>query len=363
MQNSPIASQCETAWLPVLGAFGSWRMPAPTPVQPGDDAILARLTAAGCIGDGARSRALGGGVSSDVLLVEDDAGRQVIVKRALARLRVADEWLADTGRNAFEQAWLSLAATLAPANIPRVLLAAPEEGWFAMEYFGEGWITWKQALMAGEADPLYALEAGAALGRVHRATWGDPAVAGAFDTLRNFTELRIDPYFNTSARRLPDLAPWLRQVSLHLASQRLALVHGDFSPKNLMIRSGRVIILDAEVAWFGDPAFDVAFLIHHLLLKALHHRRHEAVGDLLALPPTFWRSYADQLPGSEAEAMEPRVVILTLALLLARVHGKSPVDYLDEAGREVVTSFVRAHAPSAPARIPDLAKRWGDDLS
>ena len=338
-------------------------MPVTPQSADGHDALLARLTAAGCMGSGARLRPLGGGVSSDVLLIEDDAGRQAIVKRALARLRVADEWYADTGRNAFEQAWLSLAATLAPTNIPRVLLAAPEEGWFAMEYFGEGWITWKQALMSGETEPLYALEAGAALGRVHRATWGDHAVAATFDTLRNFTELRIDPYFNTSARRLPDLAPWLHGISKQLASQRVALVHGDFSPKNLLIRPGRLIILDAEVAWFGDPAFDVAFLVHHLLLKALHHRGREGVGDLLALPPTFWRSYADQLPDSDAKAMEPRVVALALALLLARVHGKSPVDYLDEAGRDTVTTFVRAHAASPPVSIPDLAKRWEDCLS
>jgi aminoglycoside phosphotransferase (APT) family kinase protein len=217
--------------------------------------------------------------------------------------------------------------------------------------------------MTGEAEPLYALEAGAALGRIHRATWNDRAVAATFDTLRNFTELRIDPYFNTSAKRLPDLAPWLQRISEQLASQRLALVHGDFSPKNLMIQSGRLIILDAEVAWFGDPAFDVAFLIHHLLLKALHHRRHDRVGDLLALTPTFWRSYADQLPDAEARTMENRVIEITLALLLARVHGKSPVDYLDEAGRRTVTSFVRTHAPSPPGSIPDLAKWWGDGLS
>jgi aminoglycoside phosphotransferase (APT) family kinase protein len=338
-------------------------MPAPTPDHHGDPALVARLTAAGCIGAGARQRALRGGVSSDVILFEDEDGRQVVVKRALARLRVADEWHADTGRNAYEQAWLSLAATLAPANIPRIVFAAPEEGWFAMEYLGEGWITWKQSLLIGAAEPLYALEAGAALGRIHRATWSDHSVATTFDTLRNFTELRIDPYFNTSAKRLPDLAPWLQRISEQLASQRLALVHGDFSPKNLMIQSGQLIILDAEVAWFGDPAFDVAFLIHHLLLKALHHRRHDRVGDLLALTPTFWRSYADQLPDTEARTMENRVIEITLALLLARVHGKSPVDYLDEAGRHTVTSFVRTHAPSPPGSIPDLAKWWGDGLS
>lgn len=338
-------------------------MPVHESLPGGDDAILARLASAGCIGAGARRRALGGGVSSDVLLVEDDAGRHLVVKRALAQLRVSDEWLADTGRNAFEQAWLSLAATLAPANVPRVVLAAPDEGWFAMEYFGEGWTTWKHALMGGEVDPLYALEAGAALGRVHRATWGDAAVAASFDTLRNFTELRIDPYFLTSARRVPDLAPWLHGIATDLASRRLALVHGDFSPKNLMIRSGRLIILDAEVAWFGDPSFDVAFLIHHLLLKALHHRRRDIVGELLALTPAFWRSYADQLPEGEAPTLEPRVTALALALLLARVHGKSPVEYLDDAGRAAVTSFVRACAPSPPADVPGLATRWADRLA
>jgi aminoglycoside phosphotransferase (APT) family kinase protein len=325
---------------------------------PDDCAVLARLVAAGCLGHGVRVEPLGGGVSSDVLLVRDDDGRHVVVKRALERLKVADDWRADPRRNASEQAWLQLASDLAPANVPRVLLAAPDEGWFAMEYFGDGWGTWKQALMAGEADPLPALEAGATLGHLHRATWGAPAVAERFDTLRNFTELRIDPYFVTCAQRLPDLAPWLHDLCVRLASRKQALVHGDFSPKNLLVRPGRLVILDAEVAWYGDPAFDVAFLVHHLLLKALHHAGKAIAGDILALPATFVRAYADQLPADAAAAVERRAVELALALLLARVHGKSPVEYLGAASRDAVTGFVRAVSPAPPRGIGELVRRW-----
>lgn len=325
---------------------------------PNDRAILSRLVAAGCLGHGVRVDPLGGGVSSDVLLVRDDDGRHLVVKRALERLKVADDWRADPRRNASEQAWLRVAAGLVPGNAPRILFAAPEEGWFAMEYFGDGWVTWKQGLMAGDADPMPALEAGAMLGRLHHATWESPAVAEQFDTLRNFTELRIDPYFLTCAQRLPDLAPWLHDLCRRLAAQRQALVHGDFSPKNLLVRTARLVILDAEVAWYGDPAFDVAFLVHHLLLKALHHAGTAAAGHILSLPETFVRAYADQLPAADAAAVEGRAAELVLALLLARVHGKSPVEYLSVTSRDAVTSFVRTVSPTPPRRIAELARSW-----
>ncbi len=133
----------------------------------------------------------------------------------------------------------------------------------------------------------------ATLGRLHTASWDDPVARERFATLKNFTDLRIGPYLLKAAARVPALRGLLEQEAARLAATRLALVHGDYSPKNLLVAPGRLVVLDAETAWFGDPAFDAAFLLNHLSLKALRHAA--APGPFLALIKEAWGAYAGVL--------------------------------------------------------------------
>jgi aminoglycoside phosphotransferase (APT) family kinase protein len=338
-------------------------VPAPdsdTLAVPVDPALRRALEAANLLrpGEAVSGRSLTGGVSSDLLLLE--AGdRRFVVKRALARLRVRDDWRADPTRNRFEWEWLKFAGRVVPEAVPKVLHADESAGWFAMEYFGAPWRTWKADLLAGEFDPAVARRAGATLGQLHRASWGDPELRRRFATLGNFTELRLSPYLLTTAERVPDLRPWLQHEAEQLANAAVALVHGDYSPKNLLVAPGGLIVLDAEVAWFGDPAFDIAFLLNHLVLKALLHA--PASAGLLALAAEAWEAYDRQL-GAHRAALEPRVVRLVLALMLARVHGKSPVEYLAPRRQDWVTRFVGQWALQPPARCAALIEILAEAL-
>ena len=308
-----------------------------------------------------RLEALTGGVSSEIILVED-GGRRFVVKRALAKLRVRDDWFADTGRSGVEQAYLRVVGALLPSCVPRVLFADPEAGWFAMEYLGDGFVNWKSQMLAGRADSSAAQRAGEALGVVHRETWGNPAMAAEFATGPNFHQLRIEPYLETAARRVPDLAGPLLDEAARLQGTALALVHGDFSPKNILVAPDRIVLLDAEVGWFGDPVFDTAFLLNHLFLKALLHAN--APDAMIGLARIFWTAYTQAL-GARADAgLEARTVRLLLCLMLARVHGKSPVEYLPEPLKQrCVVEFVRAHLPGPPALLADLSAAWREQLS
>jgi len=305
-------------------------------------------------------RTLTGGVSSDIFLVED-AGSRFVVKRALPKLRVKDDWFADTSRNRVEQACLAYAVRTAPDSVPRLLHADPQGAWFAMEYLGEGWLNWKTELLAGRADRAVASRAGNTLGRLHAASWADPAARAQFATLKNFTELRLAPYLLATADRVPAVGAELRAEAARLARTELALVHGDYSPKNMLIAPGRLVILDAEVAWFGDPVFDLAFLINHLHLKALHHA--EAPEALLALPGEAWGAYAAAIGGRADAAFEARTVRLTLCLMLARARGKSPAEYLSDAGRAFIDAFVPAHLTRPPATVAALSLAWASGLA
>jgi len=323
--------------------------------------LFSELRSAGLIsGATPRATALGGGVSSDIFLVEDGAHR-FVVKRALPKLRVKDDWFADVGRNRVEQAFFAYAARFMPDAVPHVLRANPEQGWFAMEFLGGGLRNWKAELLAGRADAGTARLAGATLGRLHAASWGDPVAREEFATLGNFTALRIEPYLLSTAERVPALSGILRDEAGRLAATQLALVHGDYSPKNLLVAPGRLIVLDAETAWFGDPAFDAAFLLNHLYLKALHHAA--APDPLIVLVAEAWRGYTAALGRHSSHELESRTAGLVLCLMLARVHGKSPAEYLTEPKqREFITDFAGRHLPHPPSTMAELTAIWREGL-
>lgn len=238
---------------------------------------------------------LTGGVSSEIYLVQDGAER-FVVKRALAKLKVADEWLADVGRNAFEVEYMRVAEPLVPGAVPTIRAVSTEHGYFAMEFLEGGFENWKVLMMAGVVEPAYARKAGRVLGTIHRGTWGDEAVRSRFDTTENFRQLRTDSYLLTTGKRHPKLEQLFTEEVKRIESTRRCLVHGDFSPKNLLVKGERLVVLDCEVAWYGDPAFDVAFLLNHLFLKALHLP--ERRGELLGMARGFWEVYRGELEGS-----------------------------------------------------------------
>lgn len=321
-----------------------------------DFQLIAALHAAGLVTSSTPLlQPLPGGVSSDIVLVSDGA-RRYVVKRALEKLKVKDNWFADISRNQVERAYLEYAARIVPGAVPRVLAGDAKAGWFAMEYCGDGFVNWKQQLLTGEIHLVDAQRAGTVLGKLHHASWGDTAVQAAFSTGANFHALRIESYLLTTAARVPEARDFLEEEARRLARTALALVHGDFSPKNLLVTEDRLIVLDAEVAWYGDPAFDTAFLLNHLHLKALVQWVEPA--PLLALVPAFLSAYTTALREHASPELERRTVRLLLGLLLARVHGKSPAEYLKPAHHRFITQFVLAHLAQPPATLAAFTAVW-----
>ena len=328
--------------------------------MPADD-LLPQLRIHGLIDEGAvRMEPLAGGVSGDIFLIEQ-GDRRFVVKQALAKLRVKDDWFADVSRNHYEQEYLRYVGAFLPSAVPKVLASDEGHGFFVMEYLGEGYSNWKSLLLKGGAETAHARAAGQILGTIHNHSWNDGETRTRFATVRNFQELRIDPYLLTTGRRHAALQPYFEAEARRLESASLCLVHGDFSPKNILIREDRMVVLDCEVAWFGDPAFDVAFLLNHLFLKSLHLL--EQRNELVALAAAFWKAYQESLGPERAAEVGGHVPRLLLMLLLARVDGKSPAEYLvDSRKQEFIRQFVSQHLPKAPETLPELRQLWSESL-
>ena len=308
-------------------------------------------------GERLECRPLDGGVSSEIWLVELP-GRRLCLKRALPRLRVAQLWEAPVVRNHYEAAWFRVAGGICPDAVPHLLGEDEPHGMFAMDYLDPAaYPVWKYLLRDGHADPAVSALVGERLARIHAATAGDAAIARDFATDDSFYALRLEPYLIASIRPHPDLAGPLGRLARITAETRLALVHGDVSPKNILIGPRGPVFLDAECAWYGDPAFDLAFCLNHMLLKGLWVPVRRTA--FLQCYDVLAEAYLAGVTWEPQAVIEARAAALLPGLLLARVDGKSPVEYLKSDAdkdfvREIAGRFLRSPSPT----LAGIADAW-----
>lgn len=314
----------------------------------------------GQAGDVEDVTALTGGVASDIASVVVN-GARYCVKFALPKLKVAADWRAPVHRNAAEYAWLSVAADLSPDGAVKLFGRSEAAHGFVMEYIaGDDVYLWKSAMLDANPPRGEAQSIGNMLGRIHAASAQASFNRSAFQNRDDFRALRIEPYLTFTAQAHPDLADILNAIAEALYENANVLVHGDVSPKNILIRDGAPILLDAECATMGDASFDPAFCLNHLILKAIHVPAIRT--ELLAAVGAFWDAYRAHIAWEDAAALEERIARLLPALMLARVDGKSPVEYLDEGERDLVRKLAVSLLKAPVSQISELVEFIGSNL-
>ena len=305
---------------------------------------------------------LPGGVSSDIWRV-DLRGGPVCVKRALARLRVDAVWEVPVERSRFEWAWLQEAAGVDPSWVPPLVAQDPVSSCLVMGFLDPAaHPLWKAQLRRGDADEATAREVGTRLAAIHRATAGRADLRDRFDTGGIFHAIRLEPYLLATAERHPDLRPHLAGLASATAETRLALVHGDVSPKNILVGPRGPVFLDAECAWYGDPAFDIAFCLNHLLLKCLWTP--PATPRFLASFDALAGAYLGGVDWERRGHLDARAAALLPGLLLARVDGKSPVEYLTtEEDRNPVRKVARCLLRQPVTTLAAVREAWASNLA
>ena len=305
---------------------------------------------------------LSGGVSSDIWRV-DLPGRSLCVKRALPKLRVRDDWEAPPDRNLYEWRWFRTVRRWIPEAAPEALAFDPDKRLLAMAFLPpQDHPLWKAELLAGRVDAGVAAEVGERLGRIHARSAAEPQLSAEFASDEGFFALRIDAYLLATARRRPEVSPQIQALAERTAGCKTGLVHGDATPKNILIGPHGPVFLDAETAWWGDPAFDGASVLNHLLLKRLVVRdRARALNDSFTAMAEAWLKAADFEPRRDLEA---RAASLLPALLLARVDGKSPVEYLTtDVEREQVRRAAIPLLLQPPETLEAVRAAWDRTLA
>jgi aminoglycoside phosphotransferase (APT) family kinase protein len=333
------------------------------PGSPVPEALCGALRRMGLLarGDYAGGAPLTGGVSSEIWRIDLPAG-PVCIKRALAKLKVAAEWHAPVERNTFEVAWIRCAGDISPDAVPEVVGEDRHGRAFAMTYLEPArYPVWKERLRNGVVSSGFAAQVGAVLGRIHAATADRADIAAQFPTDASFYDLRLEPYLLAAARKHPDRAAALESLVETTAHERRVLVHGDVSPKNILVGPKGPVFLDAECAWFGDPAFDLAFCLNHLLLKGLWVP--PAQSALFNAFDALRDAYFGYAAWEPVKALEARTARLLPGLMLARVDGKSPVEYLNtEKQRDLVRTFTRRLLDRPADRLAGVRDTWAEAL-
>jgi 5-methylthioribose kinase len=324
------------------------------------DALLAYLRRAGHIPANEQPviRNLAGGVSNRTVLVERPSGEAWVLKQALKKLRVAVEWYSSPERIHREALGMRWLAQLAPPGAStRLIFEDHASHVLAMEAVPQPHENWKTLLLAGRLETGHVEEFGRLLGTIHRAAYERRAqIAAAFNDRSFFETLRIEPYYVYTWSQIPETAQFYDALIGETRARRLTLVHGDYSPKNILVYQGRLVLLDHEVIHFGDPAFDLGFALAHLLSKA--HHVHDMRAAFAAAAGDYWRTYRAALGDVPwSSDLEPRTVRHTLGCLLARVAGRSTLEYLDgeERARQCAAALVLMRQP--PVSVADLVER------
>jgi tRNA A-37 threonylcarbamoyl transferase component Bud32 len=304
---------------------------------------------------------LTGGVSSDILRV-DLVGGPVCVKRALPKLKVQADWRAPIERNRWEVEWLKIAGAIEPSSAPHVIAEDAGSAMFAMEYLEPlRHPVWKSRLRDGDIQPAFAAEVGRRVALIHAKTAERDDIAAKFATDHIFFPIRLEPYLRATAQVHTDCAQHLESLVEVTASTKLALVHGDISPKNILCGPHGPVFLDAECAWFGDPAFDLAFCLNHMLLKCLW--RPQWASAYLACYDALAQEYLRGVAWEDPGRIEARTARLLPGLLLGRVDGKSPVEYLnDDWQRNAVRRVARRYLFAPVAHLHEIRDSWREEI-
>lgn len=291
---------------------------------------------------------LGGGVSNVVLLAVTQSDRMVI-KQSLPQLKVAHTWTATTERTVHEGHALKLIGARWPDEVPAVRDLDVERQILVIDGADPTWSDWKESLLAGRIQPTLGAVMGTRLARWQSSIPASDIVAAGLDDPDTFDQLRIDPYYRATAVALPQ---WTDTLNEHAADLRVAtcLVHGDFSPKNVLVGKRGCWNIDFEVAQLGNPVFDVAFMLTHLLLKALHLPQQRDA--FLATADHFLSAYSAEL-GSPIFT-EQQLAGQVGCLLLARIAGKSPVEYLDPGQRQTTRQIAELLLTGTVPTVPEL---------
>ena len=271
---------------------------------------------------------LTGGVSSEVYHVKTNKNNYCI-KRSLKRLLVKKKWIANTNRIKFEYLWLKHCQNILKRNIPNTYEFNNKKKYIVMEYLKTSQYKTLKQLYFNKIININTIRSiSKHLYKIHSNSNNYKTKKTFEGNYKNFYDLRLDPYFNEVGRVYPKYKGYIKKINENYIKHSNTLVHGDFSPKNILVGKNKIIYLDAECCNFGDPVFDLVFFTNHLLIKSIFFK--DKSQEFIKLYISFYKEYLSNLSTKNFNSYIDRIIKMTPIMLLSRVDGKSPVEYINK---------------------------------
>lgn len=303
-----------------------------------EGSVISYLNERKLLSGNATVEVLTGGVSCVVLAVKS-AQREIVVKQALPELKTKAKWVADQRRAIVEADAMRVYQSITPDSVPELLDCDEANFTLTMSRLPNTCTNWKQDMLEGRIHPEMGEKLGKILAQWHNKTAVDAAIKAKFMEGELFEQLRVSPFYRAVADKNPNLQKVINSLIEEITTEKIALVHGDFSPKNILATPDHSpIVLDFEVAHTGNPVFDLGFICAHLLCKTIRTNNSAEKEALIATATNFLNSYRQSCNLATADSLPKHVALIALA----RVEGVSPVNYLDEPAQQKLVAITKA---------------------
>ena len=303
-----------------------------------ESSVVPYLTERGLITGNATVEVLTGGVSCVVLAVAN-AEVDLVVKQALPELKTKAKWVADQRRAIVEADAMRIYHSITPNSVPELIDIDPENFTLTMSRLPHSCTNWKQDMLEGRVYPEMGEKLGTVLAQWHNAAAQSAEIKDKFMEDSLFEQLRVSPFYRSVKDKNPNLHNVISNLIDEITTIKTTLVHGDFSPKNILATSDHSpIVLDFEVAHTGNPVFDLAFVSAHLLCKVIRADNPSERTDLITTANNFLAAYRQTSRLSVAESLAHHVALIALA----RVEGVSPVNYLDQSAQDRLVALTKS---------------------
>ena len=315
-----------------------------------ESTVVAYLVKRGIISGSSEVEELTGGVSNVVLGIKS-GDKDLVLKQALPQLKVAAVWKADQRRAIVEANGMKLLHSITPESVPDLIDLDPDEFTLTMDRLPRECTVWKTDLLEGVIKPSIGEDLGRILATWHNFGASSKEALDAYMEDSLFDQLRVTPFYRAVAKVNPALDNRIQELITEISTMKITLVHGDFSPKNIMITGAdKPIVLDFEVMHTGNPVFDLGFVSAHLLCKFLRTEDSTQRALLRETAIAFINSYAKTCSIPVSTSLPHHVAVIALA----RVEGVSPVNYLDEAAKARVQSVTKSAIANPSATFEGL---------
>ncbi len=296
------------------------------------------------------------GVSSDIWHVKTSK-HEYCIKRALAKLAVKEDWFAPIDRSNFEVKYFHYCKNIEPNSFPKILGHDKNNFILAMEWFdNKKFIVWKKRLMEKSVSFKDGKRLGKLLGVIHKFFYKKKKYKIIFLNDKTFYDIRIEPYLVFTSKFYPEFSEHYKTTIDFLTKNKSTVIHGDFSPKNILLGRNHPVILDAETACWGNPAFDLAFLNNHIILKSIFNK--EIFKSYLKLSKSFLESYLAHFSIVNNKKFLRSFILLQALLILARVDGKSPVEYFKKKHKNLARNFAKNLLINKSSNLNNFYQEW-----